>query len=53
MANLEQFIQNMVNMCNDNSYGYRLGGWGPKDYDCASSIITALRNAGFDTGSAT
>ena len=26
---------------------------GPKDYDCASSIITALRNAGFDTGSAT
>lgn len=50
MANLEQFIQNMVNMCNDNSYGYRLGGWGPKDYDCASSIITALRNAGFDTG---
>lgn len=28
MANLEQFIQNMVNMCNDNSYGYRLGGWG-------------------------
>lgn len=49
MANLEQFIQNMVNMCNDNSYGYRLGGWGPKDYDCASSIITALRNAGFDT----
>lgn len=45
MANLEQFIQNMVNMCNDNSYGYRLGGWGPKDYDCASSIITALRNA--------
>ena len=50
MANLEQFIQNMVNMCNDNSYGYRLGGWGPKDYDCASSIITALRKAGFDTG---
>lgn len=30
MANLEQFIQNMVNMCNDNSYGYRLGGWGQR-----------------------
>lgn len=53
MANLEQFVQNMISMCNDNSYGYRLGGWGPKDYDCASSIITALRNAGFDTGAAT
>lgn len=53
MASVEQFVQNMINMCNDNSYGYRLGGWGPKDYDCASSIITALRNAGFDTGSAT
>lgn len=52
MANLEQAVQNMVNMCNDNSYGYQLGGWGPYDFDCASSIITALRNAGFDTGAA-
>lgn len=53
MADLEAAVQNMVNMCNDNSYGYRLGGWGPYDFDCASSIITALRNGGFDTGSAT
>lgn len=53
MANLEQFVQNMIQFCNDNSFGYRLGGWGPKDYDCASSIITALRKAGFDTGAAT
>ncbi|WP_050639597.1 MULTISPECIES: peptidoglycan amidohydrolase family protein [Clostridia] len=52
MADLGQAIRNMVNMCNDNTYGYQLGGWGPYDYDCASSIITALRNAGFDTGAA-
>ena len=53
MGNLETAVQNMISMCNDNTYGYRLGGWGPYDFDCASSIITALRNAGFDTGAAT
>ncbi|MCL2777620.1 MAG: NlpC/P60 family protein [Polyangiaceae bacterium] len=53
MATLQSFINYMVNMCNDNSYGYKFGGWGPKDYDCASSIITSLKNTGFAVGGAT
>lgn len=53
MANLEQAVQNMINMCNDPAHGYdQARRWGP-DYDCSSAIITALKNAGFDTGSAT
>lgn len=36
MANLEQFIQNMINMCNDNSYGYR-----PEDGDQRITIVQA------------
>lgn len=53
MANLEQAVQNMINMCKDNRHGYdQTNRWGP-DYDCSSAVITALRNAGFDTGQAT
>lgn len=52
MADLAQAIQNMVDLCNDESHGYdQANRWGP-DYDCSSSIVTALRNAGFDVGSA-
>ena len=52
MADLAQAIQNMVDLCNDDSHGYDQGSrWGP-DYDCSSSIVTSLRNAGFDTGGA-
>lgn len=52
MADLAQAIQNMIDLCEDDSHGYSMANrWGP-DYDCSSSIITALRNAGFDTGSA-
>lgn len=52
MADLGQAIQFMIDLCNDDSHGYdQANRWGP-DYDCSSSIITALQNAGFDTGSA-
>lgn len=52
MADLAKAIQNMIDMCNDDSHGYDQGNrWGP-DYDCSSAIITALRDAGFDTGGA-
>ena len=52
MADLGQAIQNMIDLCNDDSHGYSQANiWGP-DYDCSSAIITALRDAGFDTGGA-
>ncbi|MEY8509700.1 peptidoglycan amidohydrolase family protein [Lachnospiraceae bacterium 42-17] len=52
MADLEAAVQHMINLCNDDSHGYDWANrWGP-DYDCSSSIITALRTGGFDTGSA-
>jgi hypothetical protein len=52
MSDLAQAIQNMIDLCNDDSHGYdQANRWGP-DYDCSSAIITALRNAGFDTGGA-
>ena len=52
MADLGQAIQNMIDLCNDDSHGYsQANRWGP-DYDCSSAIITALRDAGFDTGGA-
>lgn len=47
-----RFVQNMLNLVNDDRHGYsQARRWGP-DYDCSSSIITALRWAGFNTGSA-
>lgn len=52
MENLEAAVKFMENLCNDNTHGYSMTNrWGP-DYDCSSSVITALRSAGFDTGSA-
>ena len=47
-----RFVNNMLKLVNDDSHGYsQANRWGP-DYDCSSSIITALRWAGFDTGNA-
>lgn len=47
-----RFVNNMLRLVNDDSHGYSQSNrWGP-DYDCSSSIITALRRAGFDTGNA-
>lgn len=53
MSDLARAVKNMIDMCNDPAHGYdQASRWGP-DYDCASSIITALKNAGFDVGGAT
>lgn len=47
-----RFVNNMLRLVNDDSHGYsQANRWGP-DYDCSSSIITALKWAGFDTGNA-
>ena len=47
-----RFVNNMLRLVNDDSHGYsQANRWGP-DYDCSSSIITALRWAGFNTGNA-
>lgn len=47
-----RFVNNMLKLVNDDSHGYsQANRWGP-DYDCSSSIITALKWAGFDTGGA-
>jgi hypothetical protein len=47
-----RFVNNMLKLVNDDSHGYSQSNrWGP-DYDCSSSIITALRWAGFNTGNA-
>lgn len=52
-AQLEQALQWAVAIANDNSHGYsQTSRWGP-DYDCSSLVISALKNAGFDTGAAT
>lgn len=49
---LDQAVQNMIDLCNDDTHGYdQANRWGP-DYDCSSAIVTALQNAGFDTGNA-
>lgn len=56
MPSLQKFIDRMVYYCRDVSVGYsqsdrwdvRPGG----NCDCSSLVITCLREAGFDTGSA-
>lgn len=56
MPSLQTFIDRMVHYCRDVSVGYsqadrwdvRAGG----NCDCSSLVITCLREAGFDTGSA-
>ncbi len=52
--NLAQAVQNMINLVNDPAHGYsQTNRWGENgDYDCSSAIITALKQAGFDTGNA-
>lgn len=52
-SKLEAAVQWAINIANDNSHGYKWGGHGPIDYDCSGLVIEALRNAGFDVGSAT
>lgn len=50
---VESAIAWAIATANDNSHGYSQSSrWGP-DYDCSSFVISAFRNAGIDTGTAT
>ena len=52
-AVVESAISWAIAIANDNSHGYSQSSrWGP-DYDCSSFVISAFRNAGVDTGTAT
>jgi peptidoglycan hydrolase CwlO-like protein len=45
-------VQIMENLCSDSSHGYSQSNrWGP-DFDCSSSVIYSLQEAGFDTAGA-
>jgi hypothetical protein len=46
MSKIENYVQNAINIANDNSHGYsQANRWG-KDYDCSSLVITVVENAG-------
>lgn len=51
---LERALQWAITIANDNSHGYSMSNrWGNPDYDCSSFVISALKAAGYDVGSAT
>jgi len=56
MASLSKFIERMDYYCRVASVGYdwarRWNVWDGGDTDCSALVITCLREAGFDTGSA-
>ena len=54
MTIIDKYLATAVAIANNNSHGYTQGDgrWGP-DYDCSSLVITSLRSAGLNTGSAT
>ena len=46
MSKIENYVQNAINIANDNSHGYsQANRWG-KDYDCSSLVITVVENEG-------
>ena len=46
MSKIETYVQNAINIANDNSHGYsQVNRWG-KDYDCSSLVITVVESAG-------
>ena len=46
MSKIETYVQNAINIANDNTHGYsQANRWG-KDYDCSSLVITVVENAG-------
>ena len=52
-ATVENAISWAIATANDNSHGYSQSNrWGP-DYDCSSFVISAFKNAGVNTGTAT
>ena len=43
---VETYVNNAINIANDNSHGYsQINRWS-KDYDCSSFVITVVENAG-------
>lgn len=56
MGDIEYFCDRMVWYCRDANIGYsqdnRWDVYDGGEADCSSLIITALRDAGFDTGNA-
>jgi cell wall-associated NlpC family hydrolase len=52
-ARIEKYVSWAVDVAEDSSHGYSQSNrWGP-DYDCSSLVISALKQAGINTGSAT
>ncbi|MCI7746526.1 MAG: C40 family peptidase [Collinsella sp.] len=52
---IDAIVSFMIKIANDDSHGYTQGDnrWGQfGDYDCSALVITALRQAGLDTGAA-
>lgn len=50
---IEKAISWAIAIANDDSHGYSQSSrWGP-DYDCSSLVISAFKNAGVNTGTAT
>lgn len=46
MSKIETYVQNALNIANDNMHGYsQVNRWG-KDYDCSSLVITVVESAG-------
>lgn len=51
MSKIETYVQNAINIANDNTHGYsQVNRWG-KDYDCSSLVITVVENAGISVKS--
>ena len=49
---IENAITWAIGIANDESHGYSMQNRFGPDYDCSSFVISALKAAGFDTGSA-
>ena len=46
MSKIETYVQNAVNIANNNTHGYsQVNRWG-EDYDCSSLVITVVESAG-------
>lgn len=46
MSKIETYVQNAINIANDNTHGYsQVNRWG-KDYDCSSLVIIVVESAG-------
>ena len=46
MTKIESATLWIERLAADNTHGYAWGGWGPQDYDCGHTVITAWEQAG-------